>query len=197
MDTQQLTAIVSSLQAAVAAHMKHRTIIDAVPPPEPVSHSTPSATPTGCGADVAPGPLASLHGLDSTSMAASFGCVAHLLQIHRKLKHTLTTSQGGALAALSPTGVTPSAPLAAGKLQQSQPADRSKGTIAGGLRCAGHAQTSDHAEKDVDLDMGNEAGVSAHLGISQHVTGQVEWLTNTLKLPWQLQYAGTGLQAGR
>lgn len=182
-DPQLLATTVSSLKTAVDAHMRHHTASYALAPPGHAVQSTPSDS------DASHMPRV-LHGLDSTTIAAAFGCAAHLLQLHRKMKHTLAKPLTGAEEAqgglLPSSAVTPSVTSTAGKLQQSQPARKTKGAAA-----AGHAQTSNEADKDDHVGMSHDAEVL------EHVTGQVEWLTNILKLPWQLQSAGAYLQPGR
>lgn len=186
---QLLATTVSSLKTAVDAHMRHHTTSYAL---APLGHASQSA-PSGSDVDDMPGVL---HGLDSTTMAAAFGCAAHLLQLHSRMKHTLAKPQAGgegALGHLSPSSaVMPSVTPTSGKLQQPQPAQRSESAAATGeVQQAGYAQTSDDADKDDHVVMSHDAEVL------EHVTGQVEWLTNILKLPWQLQSAGAHLQPGR
>ena len=187
-DPQQLAAIASTLEAAVNAHMKHHTTSHALFPIVPVSQSAPSDS---AAADV-PGAAAVLHGLDSTAMAASFGCAAHLLQTHRKLKHFLSFPQRKgeeALQDLNPTGAMSCATSTAGKLL---PASRSHhASAAGELQQVGEAETRDDGDKNGHVGMTEDAEVA------QHVTGQVEWLTNILKLPWQVQPAGAPMASGR
>lgn len=190
-DPQQLATIASTLEAASGAYMKLHTASYTLSPPEPVSDSSLLDS----AAHAVSGPLAVLHGLNSTAVAASFGCAAHLLQIHRKLRHTLTTPQGGggegALGVLFPTGATPPATSSAGKSQQSQPASRSEHATAPiELQQVDQAGTCDHADKHGHMGMSDAE-------VLQHVTGQVQWLTDILKLPWQLQSAGTQMQPGR
>ena len=189
-DPQQLATLVSTLEIAVGAHMKRHTTPYVLPPPEPVSQSASADSAV----HLLPGRHAVLHGLDSTTMAASFGCAAHLMQTHRKLRHTLTTPRGGGQGApggLIPTGVTPPATSSAGKVPLSQPANRTGHATAPIELQVDQAETCDDADKDGHVDMSDGAEML------QHVTGQVQWLTDILKLPWQLQCAGTQVQPGR
>ena len=182
-DPHQLAIMVSTLEAAVGAHMNQYTTSHALSPTVLVLQSAP---PNSAVAGVS-GAHAVLHGLDSTAVAASFGCAAHLLQIHRKLKHALAHPDGGgpkALRVLAPTGVISSAAAAAGKVQQSQPARKSEDATATG-------DQQHDADKDSHVDISHDAEVL------QHVNGQVQWLINILKLPWQLQSAETRAQPGR
>lgn len=182
-DPHQLATIVSALEAAVGALMNQYTASHAFASTVPVSRS---ALPDSAAAGVS-GAHAVLHGLGSTAVAASFGCAAHLLQIRRKLKNALAHPNGGgpaALRVLAPTGVISSAAAAAGKLQQSQPARKSEDATAAG-------EQQHDADKDDHVDISHDAEVL------QHVNGQVEWLINIFKLPWQLQSAGTQAQPGR
>ena len=182
-DPQLLASTVSSLKTAVNAHMRQHTISYALASPEHAVQSAPSDSDASHMSRV-------LHGMDSTTMAAAFGCAAHLLQLHRKMKHTLAKPLTGAEEAqggpLPSSAVIPSVTSTSGKLQQPQPARKTEGAAA-----AGHAQTSNDADKDGHVGMSHDAEVL------EHVTGQVEWLTNILKLPWQLQSVGTHLQPDR
>lgn len=164
--------------------MRHHTASYALAPP---GHASQSAPPDGDAYDM---PRV-LHGLDSTTMAAAFGCAAHLLHLHRKsVKYIIANPRAGgegAQGVLSPSSaVTPSVTPTSGKLQQPTPAQKTEGATA-----AGHVKSSDDADKDGHMGNSHDAEVL------EHVTSQVEWLTNILKLPWQLQSAGTHLQPGR
>lgn len=183
MDARQLAATLSSLQAAVSAHMKQHPPTDT--PPVPGPHTAPSTTPADSATNGAVPilPLAILHGWDSITMCAAFGCIAHCLQIHRKLQHTLTTT---------------SARAAVGRSQQSFPAGLGQGATSHKLQDAGHAPPGDSADKDAHVGMSDEdLQVFPWPRMLQNVPGQVEWLTHILKLPWQLQSAGSEAPPGR
>ena len=184
MDAGQLAATVSILQAAVSAHTKLQPLIHAptVLPPD----TAPSTTPPNSAADDAMPltPLAMLRGCDGTTTAAAFGCVARLLQVHRKLQHTRTT---------------PSARAADhGRSQQSLLAGLNQAATSNELPAAGQAHTGDSANMDPHVDMSSDdvAG-SPSPGVLQDVPGQVKWLTGVLKLPWQLQSAEGETAPGR
>ena len=192
-DPQQLASIASTLEAAVDAHMKHYTTLHALSPTVPVAQSAPAdSAATGN-----PGAPSALHGLDSTAMAACFGCAAHLLQIHRKLKHSLSAPQQGGEEE-APQGLIPSGPMSSAtaiaeqQQQQSQLASSSDHPFA-----ADKLQQRDQAETSDDAGKHGHMGISHDAEVLQHVTRQVEWLTNILKLPWQLLPAGTPMQVGR
>ena len=187
-DPRQLVSIASTLEAAVNAHMNHHTTSHALFSTVPVSRSAPSDS----AAAAVPGAAAVLHGLDSTAMAASFGCAAHLLQTHRKLKRFLSTSQRKgeeALQGLNPTGAMSCATSTADGLLL---ASRSHHASA-----AGELQQAIETETGNDGDKDGHVGVSEDAEVAQGVTGQVEWLTNILKLPWQVQPAGMPMESGR
>lgn len=187
-DPRQLVSIASTLEAAVNAHMNYHTTSHALFSTVPVSRSAPSDS----AAAAVPGAAAVLHGLDSTAMAASFGCAAHLLRIDRKLKHSLSTPQRKgeeALQGLNPTGAMSCATSTAGKLL---PASRIHyASAAGELQQVGEAETRDDGDKN------GHVGMTEDTEVAEHVTGQVEWLTNILKLPWQVQPAGAAMESGR
>lgn len=197
-DARQLAATFSSLQAAVGAHMKRHPPTDAPPVPVPPDTAPITTLPDTPADGVVPVRLlAMLHGMSgSTGMAASFGCFAHLLQIHRKLQHNPTTPTP------APTPIPKSA--AADRSGQSLPAELGEGASGNVLQHAGHAHAGDNADKDAHMgmtddgdDVDDDVELSPCPGVLQDVPGQVQRLTNVLKLPWRLQAAGTEPPPGR
>ena len=165
---QQLQSIASALEATIRGIMS--CPISRAQSPRPVPGSqTPVTAHTAAAESVHIAAALTLQGMDSTAMAALFGCAGHLLRFQSKslLK-----------AALAESGLN----LASSAQQAQQPA-----------RQAGSAE-GDGGRHSSNVDAASDTMVASDLPwVLSSLTQQVAWLTDVLQLPWLMPGKGVGL----
>lgn len=160
-ESQQLQSIASALEVAIRGIMTCQ--ISQAQSPQPVPVSQTPVRPRAAAAESVPSAAAqTLQGMDSTAVAALFGCAGHLLRFQSKSLPK---------AALPESGLNP----ASSAQQAQQPAAQAESAAGDGGR---HNSSVDDASDTVlasDLPW-----------VLSSLTQQVAWLTDVLQLPWQL-----------
>lgn len=189
--TRELARLVSGLRVAVQAKMQLHITDSLHSDVSQISHASP---PSDTDPQVEHAAATVLRGLSSTVVAALFGCAAHLLQIHNQLERTETTL---------PRYLSHTNSELSSRLQP--PESGTQVALSDTSQQAGHAQADDvdlsnadqslaqaldDADEDGDVNMGNAVEGDAQPGGLQDLAGQVAWLIQLMKLPWQLQPAG-------
>jgi hypothetical protein len=150
---QQLQSIASALEAAVRGIMTCQISQAQSPRPVPISQ-TPVRPRTAA--------AHTLQDMDSTAMAALFGCAGHLLRFQSKSLPK---------AVLTESGLN----LASSAQQAQQPARQAESAEGDGGR---HNSSVD--------DVSDTMVASDLPWVLSSLTQQVAWLTDVLQLPWQL-----------
>ncbi len=166
---QQLQSIASALEAALRGIMTCQ--ISQAQSPRPVRVSqTPVTAGTAAAESVQAAAAHTLQDMDSTAVAALFGCAGHLLRFQSKPLPK---------AALAESGLN----LASSAQQVQQPA-----------RQAGSAE-GDGGRHNSSVDDASDTVLASDLPwVLSSLTQQVAWLTDVLQLPWQLMLGkGVGL----
>jgi len=166
---QQLQSIASTLEAAVRGIMTCQISKAQSPQPLPGSQ-TPIRAHTAAAESVEAAAAHTLQDMDSTAMAALFGCTRHLLRFQSK---TLPK------AALTESGLNH-----AGSAQQAQ---RSA--------CQAESAEGDGGRHNSIVNDASDTTLASHLPwVLSSLTQQIACLTNVLQLPWQLMPGkGVGL----
>ena len=166
---QQRQSIASTLEVAMRGIMTCRISQAQSPRPVP-SSQTPVRARTAAAESVEAAAAHTLQGMDSTAVAALFGCAGHLLRFQSKSlpKAALTESNLN---------------HASSAQQAQQPARQAESAQGDGGRHSSSVDAASDTMVAFDLPW-----------VLSSLTQQVAWLTDVLQLPWQLMLGkGVGL----
>ena len=158
---QQLQSIASTLEATVRGIMSRHMSQVQSPPPVPGSQ-TPVRARTAAAESVEAAAALTLQDMDSTAVAALFGCAGHLLRFQSKSLPKVALTESGLNHASSAQ-------------QAQQPA------------CQAESAEGDGGRHSSSINAASDTVVASDLPwVLSSLTQQVAWLTDVLQLPWQL-----------